>query len=138
MNKKYAVIDGANIAYIEESQKRDPKVANVLAVRLAVEKKGYEPIVIIDASLIYKIDDRQQLEKMIDDQEVHQAPAETDADYFVIKTAEDYHAIIISNDRYEPYQKEFPWIEERRVPVLMINGQAELYEPKLEELSSSR
>ncbi|HET9587471.1 MAG TPA: hypothetical protein VFO91_01670 [Anaerolineales bacterium] len=25
------------------------------------------------------------------------------------------------------------WIEKRRVPVMIINGEAELYEPKLEE-----
>jgi hypothetical protein len=132
MAKKMAVADGANIAYIERSRQGDPKVSNILAVRSALEKRGYEPIIIVDASLIYEIDDRAQLEALIDGQVVHQVPAQTDADYFIIEAAEEHKAIIVSNDQYEPYLKENPWIEKRRVPLMIINGEVELYEPKLE------
>ena len=133
MSKRIAVIDGANIAYSERSQKGDPKVANILAVRTVLEKEGYEPIVIVDASLVYEIDDRPQLEALINDRVVRQVPAETDADYFIIETAREHNALIISNDQYESYQKDNPWIDKRRVPVMIIRGNAELYEPKLEE-----
>ena len=133
MAKKIAVVDGANIAYIEQSQQGDPKVSNILAVRAALEKRGYEPIIIVDASLIYEIDDKPQLEALIDDQAVHQVPAQTDADYFIIETAQEHKAIIVSNDQFEPYLKEYPWIEKQRVPLMIINGEVELYEPKLEE-----
>lgn len=133
MSKRIAVVDGANVAYSEISQKGDPKVANILAVRTVLEKKGYEPIVIADASLVYEIDDRPQLEALIDDQVVRQVPAETDADYFIIETAREHDALIISNDQYESYRKDNPWIDQRRVPVMILYGNAELYEPKLEE-----
>lgn len=133
MSKRAVVVDGANIAYIEQSEKGDPKVANIQAVRVALEEKGYEVLVLVDASLVYEIDDRSQLERLIDEQIVRQVPADTDADYFVIETAEEHNALIISNDRYDSYQKAHPWIEKRRVPVMIIQGQAELYEPKLEE-----
>ena len=43
-----AVVDGANIAYIEESQEGKPKVSNLVAVRKALQEKGIEPIVIVD------------------------------------------------------------------------------------------
>lgn len=133
MSKRIAVVDGANIAYIERSQKGDPKVANLLAVRTALEKKGYQPLILVDASLVYEIDDRPQLEALIDAQDIRQVPADTDADYFIIETAEEQDALLISNDQYEAYQKDHPWIEQRRVPVMIIHENAELYEPKLEQ-----
>ncbi len=133
MPKRIAVIDGANIAYAERSEKGDPKISNLLAVHAALEKKGYEPLTIVDASLVYEIDDRPQLEALIDNQTVRQAPAATDADYFVIQVAEEQNALIVSNDRYERYRTAHPWIEKRRVPVMIVQGEAELYEPKLEE-----
>ena len=68
MPKRIAVVDGANIAYVERSRQGDPKISNLLAVRAALEKKGYEPLIIVDASLIYRIDDRPQLEALIQDQ----------------------------------------------------------------------
>lgn len=50
--------DGAKIACAERSQKGDPKVSNILAVRAQPEKKGYEPLIILDASLVYAIDNQ--------------------------------------------------------------------------------
>lgn len=133
MFKKVAVVDGANVAYIEKSQKGDPKVSNILAVQEVLEKKGFEPLIIVDASLVYEIDDKAQLESLIDNQIVRQVPAETDADYFIVEIAEEFNALIVSNDQYKAYQSEFSWIEKRRVPLMIINGNVELYEPKLEE-----
>ena len=58
MPKRIAVVDGANIAYAERSEKGDSKISNLLAVRATLEQKGYETVMIVDASLLYEIDDR--------------------------------------------------------------------------------
>lgn len=89
MPKRIAVVDGANIAYAERSEKGDSKISNLLAVRATLEQKGYETVMIVDASLLYEIDDRPQLEALIDNQAIRQAPAKTDSDYFVIEVAEE-------------------------------------------------
>ena len=89
MPKRIAVVDGANIAYAERSEKGDSKISNLLAVRATLEQKGYETVMIVDASLLYEIDDRPQLEALIDSQAIRQAPAKTDSDYFVIEVAEE-------------------------------------------------
>ena len=89
MPKRIAVVDGANIAYAERSEKGDSKISNLLAVRAILEQKGYETVMIVDASLLYEIDDRPQLEALIDNQAIRQAPAKTDSDYFVIEVAEE-------------------------------------------------
>lgn len=130
---KVAVVDGANVAYMESSHDGQPKISNLIAVRKALQERGYEPIIIIDAALQYKIDDPEQLEGLLGDQTVRQAPAETDADYFVVKTAENSEGLIISNDQFEPYREEYPWIEERRVPLMIVNGDVEFYGPKMEQ-----
>ena len=126
------VVDGANVAYAEQSGEGQPKVSNLVAVRRALKERGYDPIIIIDASLIHDVDDPEQLEGLLDeDPDLQQAPSETDADYFVLETADRLDAEVISNDGYTRYQDEYPWIEHRRVPLMIVDGEVELYEPEL-------
>jgi len=122
------VVDGANVAYAELSQKGEPKVSNLMAVRHALKQKGYEPILIVDASLRHQVDDPDQLEALIDDQVIRQAPAGTDADYFILEIAEQQGAYVVSNDEFERWRDQYPWIERRRVPLMIVKGQVELYE----------
>ncbi|HEY0005443.1 MAG TPA: hypothetical protein VGB17_11590 [Pyrinomonadaceae bacterium] len=132
MTRRVIVVDGANVAYEECSEGGCPKVSNLLAVRQALEEKGYDPIIIVDASLKHRIDDPDQLEKLIQQQTVRQTPAGTDADYFVLEIAAQNDALVITNDRYRDYQEQYPWIEERRVPLMIIGGQVQLYEKPCE------
>ena len=132
MNKeRVAVVDGANVAYAERSAEGEPKVSNIVAACQALEAEGYTPIVIIDASLYHEIDDPAQLEGLLDQQDIRQAPSQTDADYFVLQTAERYNAWVLTNDEYYEYRDEYEWIDERRVPFMMINDRLEIYRPQL-------
>ena len=126
-----AVVDGANVAYLERTAKGKPRIANLIAVRRALEDEGYDPIIIVDASLIHEVDDRQQLDALIENQTIRQVPAGTDADFFVLTTAEQQDGVVVSNDRYDPYQHEFPWIRERRIPLMIVEGQVQLYDPEV-------
>jgi len=123
-----AVVDGANIAHEEYTEGGCPKVANIVAVREKLIEEGFEPIVIVDAALRHRIDDPDELEGLIQRQEVRQAPAGTDADFFVIATAEEMDAPIISNDAYKPYRRDHPGLDDRRIPLMIINGTVELYD----------
>lgn len=117
-----AIIDGSNIVYLELSQAEDPKLSNIQAVRKAAMERGWEPTVIVDASLRYEIDDSQQLEKHLDDQVIRQSPAGTEADYFIIELAERQDGLIIFNDEYEQFQDENPRVGSRRLPVMIEEG----------------
>lgn len=128
---KVAVVDGSNIAYAELSAKGEPKVSNIVAVCQDLRQRGYRPVVIVDASLRHVIDDPAQLEGLMDDQDVRQAPAGTQADYFVLEVADDLRAVVISNDTFEEYRERYPWIEERRVPLMVVGGEVLLHEPSL-------
>lgn len=37
-----------------------------------------------------------------------------------------------ANDAFEAYRDQYPWIEDRRVPLMIIKGQVELYEDSLQ------
>jgi hypothetical protein len=122
------VIDGANVAYLELTESEEPKLANIIAVRKALEERGNDPIVIVDASLRHEIDDSQALEEMIDRQAVRQAPAGADADYFILETADRYGAPVVSNDDFDQYKPDYTWLDEQRVPLMIIECEVELYE----------
>jgi predicted nucleic acid-binding protein len=128
-NRKEAIIiDGANVAYEERSAGGRPKLSNLLKVRRELEERGFEALILVDASLKYDIDDQKQLESLIASQQVRQVPAGTDADFFIIQLAEQLDARIVTNDRYKDYAERFPWIPERRLPYMIVKGEVVLYD----------
>lgn len=131
MGSSQVVVDGANVAYAELSRDEEPRVSNLVAMVKWLQQKGFEPIVIIDASLRYEVDDPDRLEALLDEREYRQAPARTDADYFILETAERLGALVVSNDEFEDRADDYPWIDERRVPFMIVQGEVELYEDRL-------
>jgi predicted thioredoxin/glutaredoxin len=128
--KQLVVVDGSNVAHEEKSVSGKPKVSNIVAVRRALEEQGFEPLVVIDASLKYDVDDPDQIEALIEHQSIRQVPAGTDADYFIIQIAEQYEASIVTNDQYREYRSRHPWIPERRMPYMIVKGEVHLYEDR--------
>ena len=126
--KSVVVIDGANVAYEERSAGGKPKLSNLLRVRGELEERGFEAVILVDASLKYDIDDQEQLEKLIQSQQVRQVPAGTDADYFIIQFADQFDALIVTNDRYKDYAEQYPWVTERRLPYMIVKGEVVLYD----------
>ncbi len=131
MDKKYVIVDGANVAYEEVSAGGDPRVSNIISMRQALMDRGYSPVIIVDATLRHEIDDPEQLESLIDSGTIRQAPAGTDADYFILQTAERQEALVVSNDSFKNYRDEYSWLNDRKVPFMIIKGQIELHAPDL-------
>jgi hypothetical protein len=130
-NSMWAVVDGANVAYEERGKAGKPRMGNIMAIKRQLEERGYRTIIIVDASLRHEVDDPKQLEALEEQKVVRQAPAGTDADFFVLKAAEADDAIVVSNDTFGPYQQDFPWIKKRRVPYMIVKGEPHLYEQRL-------
>lgn len=123
-----AVVDGSNVAY-EAASPSPPKVSSIIEMRERLIEQGLNPIVIVDATLRHEIDDPEQLEALLDQGVVLQAPADTSADYFVLKVADEYGAIVVSNDQFDEFRDEYPWIEQRRMPYMVVKGEVHLYRP---------
>jgi hypothetical protein len=126
--REVVVIDGANVAYEERSAGGKPKLSNLLKVKRELEGRGFEAVIIVDASLKYDIDDPTQLETLIRSQRVRQVPAGTDADYFIIQFADQLDARVVTNDRYKGYAEQYPWVAQRRMPYMIVKGEVVLYD----------
>lgn len=125
--RRLAVVDGNNVAYDEPNRERDPKVANILRMHDALARLGYRPLTIVDATLRHEVDRPEELEKLLNDGAIRQAPAGTPADFFVLETAQREDGIVISNDIYRQWRHDRPWVAHRRVPFMIVDGQVELY-----------
>ena len=121
---KVVLVDGSNVAHSTEGEK--PLVANLLAVRDKLKEEGLQPIIMADAALRHQIDDPKVYEDMIETGSVRQAPAGTDADYFILSFARELGADIVSNDRFRDRLKQFPEARERVIRYMIVNEEVVL------------
>ena len=55
--------------------------------------------------------------------EIRQAPAGTDADYFILAFARELDAVVVSNDRFRDREKAFPEAMERIIRYMIVEGE---------------
>lgn len=118
------LVDGSNVAHSTEGE--PPHVANLLVVHDKLREEGFEPIIVADAALRHQIDDPRAYEKLIDDGVVRQAPAGTDADYFILSFARELNASIVSNDRFRDRVKQFPEARDRVIRYMILQDEVVL------------
>ncbi len=121
---KTVIIDGSNVAHSSEGDK--PLLANIQAVRAKLLEEGYEPIVLADAALRHQIDDGDGYEQLVESGTIKQAPAGTDADYFILSFARELDADIVSNDRFKDRVAAFPEVKQRIIRYMVVNGEVVL------------
>ena len=122
--KKVVLVDGSNVAHSTEGGK--PLIANLLAIRDKLKEEGLDPIIMADAALRHQIDDTKVYEDMIESGSIRQAPAGTDADYFILSFARELDADIVSNDRFRDRIKQFPEARERVIRYMIVNDEVVL------------
>ena len=115
------LVDGSNVAHSGEGEQA--VLSNIVAVCGKLRGEGYEPVVVVDAALRHKIDDRDGYERMVDGGTIRQAPAGTDADYFILSFARELEASIVSNDRFRDHQKAFPDAAKRLIRYMVVKGE---------------
>lgn len=118
------LIDGSNVAHSCEGERA--QLGNILAVCDRLREEGYEPLILVDAALRHQIDDRDAYERLVEEGEIRQAPAGTDADYFILSFARELDASIVSNDRYRDRQKAFPDAAKRLIKFMVMKGEVVL------------
>jgi hypothetical protein len=118
------LVDGSNVAHSTEGERA--QVRNILAVRDKLIEEGLEPIIVADAALRHQVDDSAAYEKLVDAGEIRQAPAGTDADYFILSFARELNACVVSNDRFRDRVKQFPEARERVIRYMIVNDEVVL------------
>ncbi|MBD3351204.1 MAG: hypothetical protein GF364_06935, partial [Candidatus Lokiarchaeota archaeon] len=113
-NKPFFILDGSNVARNRKNQKT-ANLNDITLCRNALIEKDIpkENIYIIFGSSLYHHINKQQKEKwkeLLEEDNVNQAPAGRDDDWFIIKFAERNKAYIITNDLYRDHKREHPEI----------------------------
>lgn len=111
------IVDGSNVAHSSEGEVKMHNI--VLVVRKLVEE-GYEPIVVADAALRHQIDDKEGYERRVDEGKIRQAPAGTDADYFILSFARELDCFVVSNDRFRDRADGFPEAIGRMIRYMIL------------------
>jgi hypothetical protein len=122
--KSVVLVEGSNVAHSTEGEA--PRLANLIAVRDKLREDGDDPIIVADASLRHQIDNPQAYEQLVDDGLVRQAPAGTDADYFLLSFARELDASIVSNDRFRDRIKQFPEVKDRLIRYMIVKDEVVL------------
>jgi hypothetical protein len=123
-DKQLAIVDASNVAHSSEGPQ--PLLENIRLVCNKLIEEGYEPIVVADANLRHQIDSPQEYEDLVDTGRIKQAPAGTDADYFILSFARELEASVVSNDRFKDREKSFPEARERAIRYMIVNGEVVL------------
>ena len=118
------LVDGSNVAHSTEGERA--QVSNIVAIRDKLREEGLEPIIVADAALRHQIDDANRYEMLIDAGEIRQAPAGTDADYFILSFARELNASIVSNDRFRDRIKDFPEVRDRVIRYMIVQDEVVL------------
>jgi hypothetical protein len=116
--KPIALVDGSNVAHSGEGERARLQNIDIVVEKLIEE--GYRPIVVVDAALRHQIDNRPLYEQQVGDGKIRQAPAGTDADYFLLAFARELDASIVSNDRFRDRQEVFPEAHERMIRYMIV------------------
>ena len=114
------LVDAANVAHSTEGA--TAKLSNIHLVMDKLSSEGFRPLIVADAALRHQIDDKAQYEKLIEDGVVKQAPAGTDADYFILSFAREMKARILTNDRFRDRAAEFAEERDRVIRYMIVDG----------------
>ncbi|MFL5575224.1 MAG: NYN domain-containing protein [Gemmatimonadaceae bacterium] len=119
-----ALVDGSNVAHAGEGTRA--RLANILLVRDKLVEQGFEPIIVVDAALRHQVDDPAGYERLVEAGEVKQAPAGTDADYFLLSFARELGASIVSNDQFRDRSRQFAEIRRRVIRFMIVEDEVVL------------
>jgi hypothetical protein len=117
---RIAIVDGSNVAFSGEGGAR---LANIRLVCEKLEEQGYETVIVVDAALRHQIDDSRGYEEMVEAGRIRQAPAGTDADYFILSFARELDASVVSNDRFKDRLDAFPEARESVIRYMIVSDE---------------
>lgn len=116
--RQIALVDASNVAHSSEGEKA--RYHNIVLVCRKLQEEGIEPIVVADAALRHQIDDVEAYERQVEAGAIRQAPAGTDADYFLLSFARELEAPIVSNDRFRDRRDAFPEAIEHVIRYMIV------------------
>ena len=135
MERENAVVDALNVAYLQAPRERRANLKNISAIAQAVEMSGRDPIIVIDPTIRSLVADTDELDRLLSDARLVILPDGKDMGRFVLETAAELNAVIVSNNTYAEYYEDYPWVEQKRIAVAVVNGAIMLLDTKIKRAS---
>ncbi len=122
------ILDGSNIAWEEKNTLDKPKISNIENMINRLSKVNFNKIITVaDAALRYQIDNQRRLDKLVKEGAMKMLPARVDGDKFILRIAEEEKAMIVSNDMFKEFREMKKWIDQRRIPYTILDGEVYLH-----------
>jgi hypothetical protein len=101
------VVDGSNALFGGGTSDK-PLVKNLETVTRELKAAGWKPVVFVDASRKYDVDDPIRLKAMISRRLIYEAKPKTPADLWILRYATERGCKVLSNDRFKEWAEKFP------------------------------
>lgn len=114
--RQWILVDGSNVMHWKDET---PQLSTVREVLRDLADRGFSPGVIFDANVGYKVtghyQDDRELACLLDlpEERVLVVPKGTQADPYLLKTARDLAAQVVTNDQFRDWSKDYPEVRER-------------------------
>lgn len=121
----WIVVDGSNVMHWQDNT---PRLAPVLKVIGDLQARGFDPGVVFDANAGWKLFGRylneHELGQMLGlpKDQVLVVPKGTQADPYILATAKQFDARIVTNDRYRDWADDHPEVTQ---PGFLIRGEVQ-------------
>jgi hypothetical protein len=109
--RQIILIDGSNVIHWQDNT---PQFAPLKQVVHDLSRRGYKPAVVFDANIGYKLTGQfmgeRELSRMLSlrNDQILVVPNGQQADPFLLETARDLQARIVTNDRYRDWAERYP------------------------------
>jgi len=129
--KSHVLVDGSNVIWYGEKA----WLKNLQLLMRKLDENGHRYSVFVDASMKYDLNEseRRTLERMISDGTVHQVPAKTSADEWILEYATNHpECRILSNDAFQDWESKYPVVNDRDRFITFMIVDDEVMLPKKE------
>ncbi|MDR2874112.1 MAG: Zc3h12a-like ribonuclease [Methanobrevibacter sp.] len=124
------IIDASNVACFGMESESKAKLNYILSAVTVLEERGDDFVIIADASLKHKIDDKDKYMELIDKNFIEEVEVGNNADHFILNIAEEEKAKVLSNDLFREFADEFHDIKHIRIPFSFEDDQILLKKPQ--------
>jgi hypothetical protein len=110
------LVDGSNVIYWQDNT---PQLAPLLQVVQDLSSRGLKPGVVFDANVGYKLSGKflgeRDLSRLLSlpRAQILVVPKGTQADSFLLETARDQKALIVTNDRFRDWVDRYPEVAQQ-------------------------
>lgn len=118
----WILVDGSNVMHWQDNT---PAIAPLTGVIMRLTGLGYVPGIVFDANAGWKLQGRYLRDSElawllgVEDRQVLVVPKGTQADPYLLETAREFGAKIVTNDRFRDWAEQHPEVQE---PGFLIRG----------------